>query len=833
MKILFFVAAFIALSSVDAKAPLLGAKECTWGPSYWCKNLTSAASCHATKHCIQTDWMHRQLPPDNSNICQTCLDMVKQARDQLLSNETQELIKEVFEGTCKLIHFKPVVKECDKIVDNFIPDLIDTLASEMNPQVVCSVAGLCNNQEYLKSLEESTSSTLRPTTRQLGDVTPCEGCQTVVSVMEKRFNSMSKDEVLHGFLMMCRHTGSLSDACSNIILTYFTEIYDHIKEHLNPGEVCILSGECSALYHRHDEPQSVQITPISNIGFVPVGVNDDLTCEFCEQLVKHLRDLLVANTTEEEFKKVLESLCRQTRSFSDECVGLVDQYYEFAYQFLIEELNGTAVCAMVGICPRGSGYENVPIVPLLPYETADALEISPVPKKPTLARVPLTKNTPSIKIIYDPPALGRPEDAQLPIDLLMPDNNQLFNKQVCEFCQFFLHYVQLAITDPRTEEQIKTVVDKACNELPTSINQTCRNFVDTYEPALVSLLAQEIDPSEICPLVRACPSEDVRDVDVFMQEETGDNSKCPLCLFAVTKLEEMVKDNKTEAEIKAALDKLCTKLPKELSGECQAFVDTYTDQLVGMLIADLNPQEVCVYLKLCTDNKPAPPVMKPLPKPVMFSGQIDTNAILDNTYDGVIIDIEPFNKNENVGSIQCYVCKKVMELLLKEVSDMTDEQVLLDFFKKVCPLIPDVDNNECADFIQKYGDTIIKFLRDGVAPEEICSVMQICGTRQLQLMRVEIFDCPVCEAAIWAMEKILSNPKVDHSMKHVLEKTCRALPSRDQAKCRNIIEKYGTEIFDLFEHMVDKKKICRKIGICGVGTKVTMETQNDRMSFFY
>lgn len=50
---------------------------------------SAAADCRAVKHCIQTVWIHKNLPPDNSEVCQTCLDMVKQARDQLLSNDTQ------------------------------------------------------------------------------------------------------------------------------------------------------------------------------------------------------------------------------------------------------------------------------------------------------------------------------------------------------------------------------------------------------------------------------------------------------------------------------------------------------------------------------------------------------------------------------------------------------------------------------------------------------------------------------------------------------------------------------------------------------------------------
>ena len=47
-------------------------------------------SCSAFKHCIQSVW-EAEIPieTDKSEVCQVCLDMVKQARDQLQSNETQ------------------------------------------------------------------------------------------------------------------------------------------------------------------------------------------------------------------------------------------------------------------------------------------------------------------------------------------------------------------------------------------------------------------------------------------------------------------------------------------------------------------------------------------------------------------------------------------------------------------------------------------------------------------------------------------------------------------------------------------------------------------------
>ncbi|XP_063817383.1 prosaposin isoform X2 [Pseudophryne corroboree] len=36
--------------------PLLGAEKCMWGPSYWCKDLETAANCNAIEHCKRHVW---------------------------------------------------------------------------------------------------------------------------------------------------------------------------------------------------------------------------------------------------------------------------------------------------------------------------------------------------------------------------------------------------------------------------------------------------------------------------------------------------------------------------------------------------------------------------------------------------------------------------------------------------------------------------------------------------------------------------------------------------------------------------------------------------------
>lgn len=80
-------------------------------------------------------WEKQHVPEDTDSICQICLDMVKQARDQLESNETMEELQEVFDGSCDLIPIRVIKKECRALADDFIPELVEALASQMNPQV--------------------------------------------------------------------------------------------------------------------------------------------------------------------------------------------------------------------------------------------------------------------------------------------------------------------------------------------------------------------------------------------------------------------------------------------------------------------------------------------------------------------------------------------------------------------------------------------------------------------------------------------------------------------------------------------------------------------------
>ncbi|GLV43603.1 Saposin-related [Carabus blaptoides fortunei] len=807
--VLYVFARTTTVPTISRRNRLLGSKECTWGPSYWCSNITNAKSCNAVRHCIQTVWEHKTLPPDTDSVCQICVKMVTQARDQLQSNETQEELKEVFEGSCKLIPLKVISGECCKMVDEFIPELVETLASQMNPQVVCSVAGLCNNARIDKLLADH--ETLNPTAVAVPD--KCDGCHTVVGKLQNKFDMMTRDQVLQGILKVCGRMSSLSDACTNIVITYFNDIYSHLQENLNPDEVCLMAGVCSAQFHTHN----VEITPLSDSGRVNVAVKEDLPCELCEQLVQHLRELLIANTTESEFQRVLEGLCSQTKGFKDECMSIVDEYYPQIYNFLVSELNANSVCVMIGICKDNDTVENGPMWALLPPKTASKLvQILAQPQGKLIGSDEAKSyKSKTVKIVQvgSEVNVDHPELVQLPIERMMPDSLTLSgNTQLCTFCEYFLHFIQQEITDPKTEDKIKQYVHGACERLPKTIREQCDSFVDMYGDAFVALLAQEIDPSQVCPLLSLCPAASLQEVEIMMHSKPQDKPNCPLCLFAVTELEGMIKSHKSEENIKNALGKLCTHLPRNLAAECNDFVLTYADELVEMLVADLSPQEVCVYLKLCEDNSTKHFAPALLHKPEENNGDMTlTNEIPDDTVEGRQVE-KDVHSDLVSRSPQCVICEFVMSKLEDELKDKTNEDEIKRIVHGVCNHLPKSVAAECNDFVTKYADMIIVLLQT-VQPEEICSMIGLCQDNIIQVTE-EILDCAICESTVTALDRLMDNPRIDHAMEHVLTKACLALPYKNQKKCRAMIDTYGDSFFHLVTKLADSKTVCRKVGLC-------------------
>ncbi|ETN64846.1 saposin [Anopheles darlingi] len=847
---------------------LVGAKECTWGPTYWCANLSNAKSCGAVSHCIQTVWETQRYPVDNDEICNICLDMVRQARDQLESNETQSDLKDVFEGSCNLIPVKVVKKECRKLADDFVPELVEALASQMNPNVVCSVAGLCNNAAIDKLLADmlATKSPQYSEIDEKVDPFTCQQCNNISTRIVRRFRASDRDNVLESFLRFCGQMSSYSDACSSIVLTYFSELYEHLNIHLTPDAICHLSGVCATNFHRHeDDVDSIEVRPLSGVGVLRVSskcasddcnLGDDVPCKLCEQLVNHLRDVLIANTTELEFKQVLEGLCKQTKSFAEECTNLVDQYYAEIYETLVHNLNSNDACFMIGVCPKNVPFDSA-LMPLLPLSVAIQHESD----SPALRRPILGINEP----IMSPMEI---QQAQLPIDRIMgaPSALQLKeNGKFCTLCEYFMHFVQEALSEPANEDEIKHVVGTTCDRLPSSIRGECHNFIDVYGDAVIALLIQSMDPRQVCPTLKFCPVQASIDAEVFAPAQVdvevdvhAGNGKptCPLCLFAVSQLEESVKTDRSKHNIESALARLCMHLSPKLRLECTDFVDTYTSELVEMLASDFTPQEICVFLKLCIDQRPDLSLLslqleyEQRPRKMVMggsaaiSGDIETNEIPDNTVNGKPMEGE----SSKIGSTQCLVCQEMVKQVEKRVKNKKNREEIQNALDHVCERMKEY-RDRCEQYVQKHADQIIDLVLKQLSPKEICHVLGFCITKASFEERVgealldyiiepaiveppmevlstpflvrsdgsvhgsEPPQCALCEFVMVKLESELADKKTRETIKNAVRNVCSKLPATINKQCSKFIDQYG-EVIIKFLETLPPHQMCTKLELC-------------------
>ncbi|XP_050459796.1 prosaposin isoform X1 [Cataglyphis hispanica] len=806
---------------------LLGSDECSWGPSYWCENLKTAKGCSAVKHCIHRYWEQIEVPDDNDSVCGICKDMVQQARDQLESNQTQQDLKDVFEGSCKLIHIKPIVKECINIVDQFIPELVETLASQMNPSVVCSVAGLCNNahiDELLSQYQISTkddNKKIKSVLLKNDELEPdeCTKCYTIAKYMENKLHRTSRDAMLLQFLNICGKFDSFSDSCSAIIITHFNAIYDHLQNNFNADNICHLSGQCSNNYHKHEDTDAVpnvEITPLSSVGMVEIG--DDLPCKLCEQLVGHLKDLLVANTTEIEFKQVLLGLCKQTKSFADECKAIVDEYYQQIYEYLTKGLNSNVVCQLSGICPSPGKTIQAPIWPLVPEKVAKVGMSIMNNNKQDQKEIEVTIGKDHQK--------SEAEEMQLPIERLAPfpllQVESVNGKEACALCEYLLHYIQDTVTNPAIEEKVKEVLGTICKKLP-SIEGKCQEFVDLYGDAIVAILAQEIDPSQVCPMIHICPSEAFFDKlekipKSFIIQEVQDKPGCPLCLLAVTQIYNAIKDNKTEANIEAELDKLCNHLPRSLTDQCTDFVKAYSKELIEMLLADLTPSEVCVYLKLCDQTKDPGPKHNYI---IQKDREILTNEIPNYPL--------PTVQSENtLDDGVCTICEFAMQYIDKVIRKNKTRDEIEKAVHGVCNHLPKTVAKDCNQFVDEYADAVISILADDVSPKEACTLLGLCKISMIQIQE-SVAECALCRAIISEIDKLLGNSKVDAEIEKVVEKVCKYLPANKRDKCNALIEIYGPSIINMLRKQINSEKMCSKMALCSSNDYFAMSFKNSRV----
>ncbi|KAG9485212.1 prosaposin [Eleutherodactylus coqui] len=321
------------------------------------------------------------------------------------------------------------------------------------------------------------------------------------------------------------------------------------------------------------------------------------------------------------------------------------------------------------------------------------------------------------------------------------------------------------------------------------------------------------------------------------------NVPCDLCKEAMTVVENFLKDNETQGEIRKYLNKICDFFPDpSMASQCKEIVNEYYALIINMIESELeNPSVVCCALHLCSS-------LQQHLASVKETQQLLSNEIPDIDLSKVVSPfmanlplLIPQDKTRNepkTGDI----CKDCLQLfndlqeLIKSNSSFT--KMLIENALKQCDQLGGGLSEQCKAYVNQYADLGFQMLIQ-VPAAQICSSAGLCAQEKpapmLELTPAKVivpamklqpavkiaekpmdFDatCELCQVVMGKLEGLLENNSSRERIIEVLEKVCSVVPSKYCQKCRDFIEAYTDTIIELLEEEVTPKEICVAMGLC-------------------
>ncbi|XP_026528619.1 prosaposin-like isoform X1 [Notechis scutatus] len=469
-----------SLAAVALTTPLLLKKDCAKGPEVWCQNLRTASDCKAVKHCQQNVW---NKPTVESIPCDLCKEIVRVVGKLLKSNDTMEEIDEYFKKICEFLPESDLVDQCKDIVESYLPNILDMVRSELeNPEVVCSALTLCQSlqkhlaevklQSQLQSnkIPELDFSELaspfmanvplllypqdKPKKETKGSGNLCNDCVQLMTDIQDtvRNNSTFVNSLIEHAKKECERLGpAFSEMCKDYISEYSSlaiQMIMHMQEQ-QPQEICNTMGLCSSLKSIPLQTL-VPAKAISPAKIEPVETNPSQKeafslCEVCTIMVEEVARLLESNKTEEEMIQGMEKVCLVLpEKGREECKDFVEIYGKSILDMLLEATSPKMVCVMLRCCKN-----NI-----------------------------------------------------LPAEEIVPVQTELGN--ICDVCKMVVAYADKELAKNATTTEIEMFLERVCHYLPESVSDQCVQFVQQYEPTVVQLLAEMMDPTFVCNKLGVC-----------------------------------------------------------------------------------------------------------------------------------------------------------------------------------------------------------------------------------------------------------------------------------------------------------------------------------------
>ncbi|XP_072347983.1 prosaposin isoform X2 [Scyliorhinus torazame] len=367
----------------------------------------------------------------------------------LKDNATEEELRGYLQAACELLPSPSLTSECNELVDNYLPIILDILKGELeNPEVMCSAMHLCQSlQENLA--EKNILSNEIPEVGMSKLTPPFIANVPLLLYPQQLTKPKGNDDVC----LDCTQFITEIQTAAKDKASVFEELVAQLKQQCNLGagltqldakEICTMNGFCQKTAIVPMKPLLEAI--VNPVQRSPGPVASSQGCVICEFAMRQIENLLQQNRTEEMIVNAVEKVCSiLPTTVKSECRDFVEQYGQAVVELLAQELDPAFVCTAIGLCKK---TERVAIEKVKPKQQKAG--------------------------------------------------------PLCEVCQQMVRQLDKFLQKNATEKEIEAALDRVCNLLPATMREKCDQLVHQYEDALLQILLQTMDPHLVCTSLGLC-----------------------------------------------------------------------------------------------------------------------------------------------------------------------------------------------------------------------------------------------------------------------------------------------------------------------------------------
>ncbi|CAF3355329.1 unnamed protein product [Rotaria socialis] len=787
-----FVTYLIALS-IGSTASY--STECTVGPEYWCKSFENAEDCGSIQHCTDTVWIHdsKYTSVDESSTCQWCQRMFQNTQkglEEVSSNE--DMIASTLKDECKSLFPTDVSSKCTNVIEKYRQSAV-TLLKNNRFATLCRLMSICTSgstTEKSPIIVGQHQCTWGPSfwcsslsnTRQCNSIDHCskqvwsqqaiqhkendnicQYCEYVItklrSILAENKTEIDLEKWLSGACSMLASKDKI-DECIKTMSQYGKEILVLVENNIDAGVICHLGQMCkdATIVQREETVETHPDEEHIDNGEIKQAPFDEQSKILCNVVVRATHDLHVnQQKSQSEIQTFLKNDCQKltTSELKQKCENLIDRHGNDIYGHVTNNRELSNVC------------EN--------------------------------------------------------IDFL---DDELSSPVHCEVCTFVLTNVKYMLDDQHSDDEILHYIDQhLCSNWNGEIKQNCKFVIENIGENLIEKMKNGTKSLLLCNYFQVCHNE-IRDktspiqkneMRAFLSENICDQlgpyeATCYalmendatnvlktlvnnfdgdiLCqMFGICQMKMSLKDNLSINDDKNAckrcvddftrrkhiaekllnhssefLHHLCGQLPQK--DECTAAVDESINKLVAF-IQSLNPQEICVELKMCTE------------------------VLLENLDPMRITTSDSMMSHEIIVYIKNEICAKFGPL-----------------------------SKLCYNLVDSEGANLFSNIAKGVDPHRVCDVLNVCPTTKAFENCNDKCECCVAKIENYQVELAAFL----QTMLSTTNFLCEQIPNSES--CRNVATEFKSNIDQIINHF-NAKRICQVLTHCSAAA-VDCNTENDR-----